>query len=177
MLNKSESIKNLAVALAKFQGEVRNAPKSANNPFFKSKYTPLDVVVDHIRPILEKNGLSYIQSCGGDGALVTVTTLILHESGEWIELEPLALKADKVTAQGAGSAITYARRYALTAAFGIASDEDDDGNAASGNGKPKTHTHLCKDCGSSMTDDIAARTLKAYGRELCVACGKKAAGK
>lgn len=175
MINKSDSIKNLAIALCKFQGEVRNAPKSANNPFFKSKYTPLDVVVDHIRPLLEKNGLSYIQSCGGDGSLVTVTTLIMHSSGEWLETEALTLKASKIDAQGAGSAITYARRYALTAAFGIASDEDDDGNAASGNNHKKAIR--CEVCGTETTEDMANRTYKAYGKKMCKECGIKAAAK
>jgi len=132
-MNKSESIKNISTALSKFQGEVKNPPKSANNPFFKSKYTTLDVLVDTAKPILQSNGLSYIQSCGGDGSNVSLTTLLMHSSGEWIESDALVLKADKQTAQGAGSAITYARRYALAAMLGLASDEDDDGNDASGN--------------------------------------------
>lgn len=132
-MNKSESIKNISTALSKFQGEIKNPPKTANNPFFKSKYTPLDVIVDTAKPLLQSNGLSYIQSCGGDGLNISVTTLLMHISGEWVETDPLTLKADKQTAQGAGSAITYARRYALAAALGLASDEDDDGNGASGN--------------------------------------------
>lgn len=129
-MNKSESIKNFAAAMANFQGEVKNPPKSADNPFYKSKYTTLDVLIDTAKPLLEKNGLSYIQSCSGDGSNITVTTLLMHSSGEWIESDPLVLKADKATAQGAGSAITYARRYALAAVLGLASDEDDDGNNA-----------------------------------------------
>jgi len=84
-MNKSESIKNISTALSKFQGEVKNPPKSANNPFFKSKYTTLDVLVDTAKPILQSNGLSYIQSCGGDGSNVSLTTLLMHSSGEWIE--------------------------------------------------------------------------------------------
>lgn len=136
-MNKSETIKNFAAAMAKFQGEVKNPPKSADNPFFKSKYTTLDVLIDTAKPILNSNGLSYIQSCSGDGANIIVTTLLMHNSGEWIECDPLTLKADKATAQGAGSAITYARRYALAAALGLASDEDDDGNGAEGNSSKK----------------------------------------
>lgn len=135
-MNKSDSIKNFADAMCKFQGEVKNPPKSANNPFFKSKYTPLDVLIDQAKPLLEKNGLSYIQSCSGDGSNIVVVTLLMHSSGEWVESDPLTLKADKATAQGAGSAITYARRYALAANLGLASDEDDDGNGAEGNKKP-----------------------------------------
>lgn len=129
-MNKSESIKSFAEAMAKFHGEVKNPPKTADNPFFKSKYTPLDVIIDTAKPLLNKHGLSYIQSCSGDGQNITVTTLLMHSSGEWVETDPLTLKADKATAQGAGSAITYGRRYALAAALGLASDEDDDGNGA-----------------------------------------------
>lgn len=131
-MRKSESIKNIAVALCKFQEEVKNPKNIANNPYFKSKYAPLDEVVNTIKPLLAKNGLSYIQTPGGDGEHITVTTMLMHSSGEWIESDPLVLKADKATAQGAGSAITYARRYSLCAVLGITSEDDDDGNIASG---------------------------------------------
>lgn len=142
-MNKSESIKNLAIALAKFQAEVKNPPNTANNPFFKSKYAPLSEVLNTTRPILSKHGLSVVQAPSGDGENIVVTTLLLHESGEWIESEPLILKADKPTAQGAGSAITYARRYALSAMLGISSEDDDDGNQAGkqDNEKDRTNTN------------------------------------
>jgi len=132
-MNKSESIANIAMALSLFQGEVSNPKNTANNPFFKSKYCPLNEVINTTRPILAKHGLSVLQSPSGDGEHVVVTTLLMHSSGEWIEGEPLVLKADKVTAQGAGSAISYGRRYALSAILGISSDEDDDANIATGN--------------------------------------------
>lgn len=140
-MNKSESIASLAQALALFQGEVTNPKNTANNPFFKSKYAPLSEVINTSKPILAKHGLSVLQSPSGDGERIIVTTLLMHSSGEWIEGEPLVLKADKVTAQGAGSAISYGRRYALSAILGIASEEEDDGNHASGNnGQGKTET-------------------------------------
>jgi hypothetical protein len=134
-MQKSESIKNIAKALAQFQEEVKNPANTADNPFYKSKYAPLSDVLNGSRPILSKYGLSVLQSpsCAGDaGNSVTLTTLIMHESGEWIESDPLTLKMDKPTAQGAGSAITYARRYALSAMLGVSSEDDDDGNHASG---------------------------------------------
>lgn len=131
-MQKSESIKNIAKALAAFQADVKNPANTETNPFFKSKYAPLSDILNLARPLLSKHGLSVLQSPSGDGQNVTVTTLITHESGEWIESEPLTLKADKATAQGAGSAITYARRYALSAMLGISSEDDDDGNFASG---------------------------------------------
>ena len=128
-MNKSESIKNLAVALSKFQSEVENPKNTADNPFYHSKYAPLQDVLNTVRPLLSKHGLSVIQSPAGDGQSVSITTMLLHESGEWIEFEPLVLKAEKITPQGAGSAITYGRRYALSAVLGISSEDDDDGNS------------------------------------------------
>jgi len=134
-VNKSENITNLAVALAKFQAEVTQPKKTATNPHFRSKYATLDEIINTVKPVLAKHGLSYMQSCGGDGERITITTLLMHESGEWIESEPLVLKADKISPQGAGSAITYGRRYMLSAVLGVASEEDDDGNAAEGGSK------------------------------------------
>lgn len=131
-MKKSETIANLASALSLFQGEVNNPKNTANNPFFKSKYAPLSEVINVTKPILAKNGLSVLQSPSGDGELIVITTLLMHSSGEWIEAEPLFLKADKVTAQGAGSAISYGRRYSLSAILGISSEDDDDGSHASG---------------------------------------------
>ncbi len=129
-MNKSESIKELATALSKFQGEIKNPGNTADNPFFKSKYAPLNEILNVARPILAKNGLSVIQTPSGDGQNIILTTTLIHSSGEWIESPELVLKADKATAQGAGSAITYARRYALSAILGISSEDDDDGNIA-----------------------------------------------
>ena len=185
-MNKSESIKNFASALSKFQGEVRNPPKSADNPFFKSKYTPLDVLIDAAKPVLAANGISYMQSCSGDGMNITVTTLLMHNSGEWVESDPLTLKADKATAQGAGSAITYARRYALAAVLGLASDEDDDGNGASQNKKPEQKKEdqkpgpnqsqfkpNCVNCKKEITEVEHDYSLKKFGKPLCRACQAK----
>lgn len=127
-MNRSESIAKLAQALCLFQGEITNPKNIANNPFFKSKYSPLSEVINVTRPVLAKHGLSVLQSPSGDGEHITITTLLMHSSGEWIEADPLVLKADKVTAQGAGSAISYGRRYSLSAVLGISSEEDDDGS-------------------------------------------------
>ena len=129
-MKKSEEIKELAIALSKFQGEVENPKNIAENPFFRSKYAPLETVLNTVRPILSKHGLSIIQIPSSEGQNVTITTTLIHSSGEWIESVPLSLKMDKVTAQGAGSAITYARRYAVSAILGISSEDDDDGNNA-----------------------------------------------
>jgi len=139
-MKKSESIANIATALCDFQGEITNPKNTQANPFFKSSYSPLSEVINTTRPILAKHGLSVLQSPSGDGEHIIITTLLMHISGEWIEADPLVLKADKITAQGAGSAISYGRRYSLSAILGISSEMEDDGNHASGNNdKPQTN--------------------------------------
>ena len=130
-MNHSESIAKLASALASFQAEVKDPRRDGNNPHFCSKYVQIDGLLDAVRPVLSKHGLSVVQSTGGNGQDISVTTMILHTSGEWIETDALVLKAVKADPQGAGSAVTYGRRYGLSAALGVAWDDDDDGNAAS----------------------------------------------
>lgn len=135
----SESTKNIFKALADFKSEFNQPMKDADNPFFKSKYVPLENVVDVIDETAPKFGLSYLQNLDTrEDGYVGVQTIITHSSGEYIKLDFLYLKPDKATAQGSGSAITYARRYTLSSAFGVASDVDDDGNEASGNRKGKS---------------------------------------
>jgi hypothetical protein len=123
---KSESIKNLAAALVKFQGSMGKIIKGENNPFFKSKYASLSNILDAIQGPLAEAGLSFVQ-LPDDGKL---TTLLMHTSGEWIEAS-YTIRPVKDDPQGWGSAITYARRYSLGAALGLNIDDDDDGNAAS----------------------------------------------
>ena len=128
-MNQSQTIGALAAALAKAQADITGAVKDSANPFFKSKYADLSSVVEAIRLPLSKNGLSYVQLTEpSDKDEVRVETIILHNSGQWIG-STLALPVSKADAQGFGSALTYARRYGLSAAFGVAA-EDDDGNAA-----------------------------------------------
>ncbi len=131
-MNKSESITNLAKALSAFQSEIQNPKNTADNPFYKSKYCPLNDVLNLVRPLLSKHGLSVLQSPSGNGSDIIISSILMHSSGEWIEPDPLILKADKPTAQGAGSAITYGRRYSLSAMLGVSSEDDDDGIHATG---------------------------------------------
>lgn len=130
-MKKSETITELSKAFAKTQKEMKQPLKDANNPFFKSKYVPLENVVEAITESASKNGLSFTQYPSSDEmGNVTVGTLVMHESGEWIEYDPIKMKPVKNDPQSIGSAITYAKRYALSAIFGITSDQDDDGNEA-----------------------------------------------
>ncbi|RAI79698.1 single-stranded DNA-binding protein [Macrococcoides goetzii] len=138
-MNKSESIVEISKALAEFQEKVKQPLKDANNPFFKSKYVPLENVVESITEIAPRLGLSFTQWALNDtNGRIGVATMLMHSSGEYIEFDPVFMKADKETAQGAGALITYLKRYSLSAVFGITSDQDDDGNAASGNKKLAT---------------------------------------
>lgn len=134
-MSKSENIGQLAEALAKAQAEIRHAVKEADNPFFKSKYADLAAVWDAAREPLSKNKLSIAQVVEFDEAGPWLETLLLHASGEWLSSRyPISMGDGKP--QTMGSATTYARRYALSAMVGIAS-EDDDGNSASGRGDTK----------------------------------------
>jgi hypothetical protein len=128
-MNKSEEIKNLAVAMNKAQTEMGGAHKGANNPFFKSKYADLAAVVQAVKEPFANNGLSYVQFPIEDNGRIGVETILMHSSGEWLS-NSFTVNLTKQDAQGAGSAITYCRRYGLQAVAGIPS-EDDDGNAAS----------------------------------------------
>lgn len=131
-MKKSETITEFSKAFAKMQSELEQPLKNANNPFFKSKYVPLENVVSSITKAASKNGLSFTQFPSSDEqGNITVGTIVMHESGEWIEYDPIKMKPAKSDPQGVGSAITYAKRYALSAIFGITSDQDDDGNEAS----------------------------------------------
>lgn len=129
----SSEIGELAKALAAAQGEMTAAAKDASNPHFKSRYATLASVWDAIRGPLSRNGLSVSQvlETPDAGPGVIVRTMLLHSSGQWIASRYVMPIPDKLTPQAVGSAITYARRYALSAIVGIAPDDDDDGNAAS----------------------------------------------
>ncbi|MCC2441809.1 ERF family protein [Bacillus paranthracis] len=137
-MNRSETIAKLAKSLVLFNSEVNKIAKDADNPFFKNNYATLDTIIDEIRPILSKHGLSIMQIPSGDGQNVTLKTLLLHESGEWLESDELTMKPVKNDPQAVGSCITYARRYSLAAFLSLNTGEDDDGNGATyGKDKPK----------------------------------------
>lgn len=127
----SNNITDLAKALALAQAELTNPYNTADNPFFKSKYAPLPDILNLVRPVLTKHGISVVQSPVGEGDKIGIETLLIHASGQYILCEPCYLKPVKSDPQTAGGAITYARRYALNAVLGISGEEDDDGNGAS----------------------------------------------
>lgn len=136
-MNKSEQINELAAALAKAQGAMRSATKDSDNPFFKSKYTSLAAIWNSCREHLSLNGLSVVQTTSNEGDVICVESMLLHSSGQFIS-SILKVKPVKSDIQSIGSAITYARRYALAALIGISSsEEDDDGQEATRQSGPQ----------------------------------------
>lgn len=129
----SAEINEIFAALAKAQGDIRNATKDSANPHFKSRYADLASVSDACRGPLSKNGIAVVQVPHNDGHNIAVTTILGHASGQWISGK-LAVAPAKWDAQGVGSVTTYLRRYALAAMAGVAPGDDDDGEAAVGRG-------------------------------------------
>ena len=120
----SEQINELAAALAKAQGAITGAVKDATNPFFKSSYADLASVWEACRRPLSTNNLAVVQLPSTVAACVTVTTMLIHASGQWIS-GSLSATAKNAEPQSIGSAITYLKRYALQSIVGVASEDDD----------------------------------------------------
>jgi len=130
------TIPGLAADLAKAQLEMHNPAKDAVNPHFKSRYADLASVRNAVLPVLGKYKLSVVQlptECESGPALLTI---LMHSTGEYIQTLML-IRATKSDPQGVGSALTYARRYALQSVAGVAADDDDDGNAGSRQAAPE----------------------------------------
>ena len=127
-MNQSENIETLAAALAKAQGIIANPAFDAVNPHFKNRYATLGAHIDAVRGAFPANGLSVVQAIETpERDRVSLTTRILHSSGQWIESTVSASTGAKV--QEIGSTVTYLRRYALAAIVGIVGEEDDDGES------------------------------------------------
>jgi hypothetical protein len=131
MMNAQTKVEagTLSSAMALAFAEIEAATKSATNPHFKSKYADLGAIIEAIKPPLIKHGLFFTQRCQPAEDGVSVETVLHHSGGEKESLGTLYVPANKRDPQGFGSALTYARRYALQTAFGVPT-EDDDGNAA-----------------------------------------------
>lgn len=127
-MKTSDSIVKISEALVKAHWKLGGVAKTANNPFFKSKYADLASVVEAVKAPLLEQGIIFTQGVHDAEGGVAIETMLLHSSGEWIS-STLRIPATKEDAQGYGSAITYGRRYGLQAICGVPS-EDDDGNAA-----------------------------------------------
>jgi hypothetical protein len=143
-VNKSESIVNLSKALLAFQKVCPAIHKNAENPFYKSRYADLPSILEVINKPLQDAGLSIVQGGGGESnGAIAIDTLLVHTSGEWVESR-LVLPIKEASPQSAGSAVTYARRYSLSAILSLAAD-DDDAEAA------EKHTGATQEAVSSVT--------------------------
>lgn len=172
-METSPSVTEIAKALGQFQYSIGSISKDATNPFFKSKYATLEHIITSTKDALAKNKLTYSQFPDGEG----LTTILMHESGEWIKATMTVHMGAKP--QDQGSALTYARRYALSAVLGIATDEDDDGNAAS-QPAPKKAAPKTTDTRVKAQKDRIITLLKMLGlphatKEECEASVKQAA--
>lgn len=129
----SPTLAPIAKALLIAQGNMDEVFKSSTNPHFRSKYADLPSCINAVKPALQAAGIALLQAAtsSADASVVFVETMFLHESGEWVRSR-LGLRPVKTDPQGAGSAITYGRRYTVLAMCGVAPEEDDDGNRASG---------------------------------------------
>ena len=121
---KSDKVDKLAGALAKAQGEMDGAASKSSNPFFKSSYADLHTVIKSSFPYLSKHGLAVSQGNEIIPNAICVTTTLMHASGQWLRSK-VKLPLSKVDAQGVGAAITYGRRYGLSAMVGVAQYDDD----------------------------------------------------
>lgn len=138
LIETSDNISELAKVLPQAQASMGDVFKNANNPAFRSKYADLAAVVEAVMPALNQHGIALLQPASGlVGDVVKVTTMLLHESGQWVRCTT-TVAVTKRDAHGVGSAITYGRRFGLQSMSGVA-PTDDDGNAASAKpvGAPK----------------------------------------
>jgi hypothetical protein len=161
-------MKQIATALVKAQKAFGPALKTATNPHFRSRYADLAACVEAVMDGLNNNGIAFVQQLTESDTGVIVETVFIHESGEMLNCGKLHVPAVKHDPQGYGSALTYARRYSLMAACGIA-PEDDDGNAASRKVEKKSEVdesvmadHLAAIEATTTQDDLKKAYVKAY---------------
>ena len=153
-MNKSESIAKLSAALVKFHAHMGKVGKDSVNPHFRNRYASLSNIIEAVTPHLNAVGLTVVQMPTVEG----LNTLLLHESGEYISSLSAIASKDPMNPQAVGSAITYARRYALGAVLSLNIDEDDDANAAAtpAPAKPKTLPALTPEDSDKWAKAIAA---------------------
>lgn len=155
---QSENVEALAKALAQAQGELVEAGKTSFNPGFKSKYADLAEVLQTIRPVSSRNGISFVQGLTYSDGHVGVTTRLMHTSGQWLESH-LDVPITKKDPQGVGSGATYGRRYSLASMFGISQD-DDDGNDASSVPKKPAAKKAESQTGTSTSNQVPPETTE-----------------
>lgn len=141
-MKTSNEIGAIAKALAAAQAKMQNPRFDSQNPHFRSKFASLAAVRDAVIPVMAEHGISVTQELTStESGAIACTTILMHESGQWLAYGPLAMRPVKDDPQGRGSASTYAKRYSLQAVAGVVGDEDDDGEAAQSRGKVSPTDH------------------------------------
>ena len=170
-MNKSESIKELAAALAKAQATF-NPIKRTEHVGYDTKggaknynYAPLENIFEACRKALSENGLAVLQPTRIDEPGLVVETVLIHSSGEWIAGE-ICIELNNSNPQAQGSALTYARRYSLSAMLGVASEEDDDAQAATSKPQAKPQTNKEHWCAEHDTAFFKTEKMKSYGHPI-----------
>ena len=160
-MKTSSEIKNVAVAMAKVTAEIQNPLKNQNG--YGYKYATLDSILEKVRPILAKNGLSILQSQEIQESSVVVTTLLMHTSGEWIETRaeaPFTTLKGMNDYQSLGAGSTYLRRYAISSLLNIASEEDTDAVSKQDNySKPQNNPQQPNSQQNSGNGNVDLKTL------------------
>jgi len=175
----SDSIAKLAPALVAVQNDLKAILRDSVNPHFHNQYASLDTIIDSVRPALAKHQLCLVQGASspvsddaGRVSAFAVETMLIHASGEWLSnaaILPLA----KIDPQGAGGAITYGRRYGIAALLALATEEDDDGNTASGRPAAATPRAAAAPTESRSNGKSAPAPAAPSGAEstACPKCG------
>jgi ERF superfamily len=166
-------MKQIATALVKAQKAFGPALKTATNPHFRSRYADLSACVEAVIDALNDNGIAMIQKCYDCNTGIMIETVFIHESGEMLECGILQVPASKQDPQGYGSALTYARRYSLMAACGIA-PEDDDGNAAMkkpATKETKANENVMRDHLTNISESNTLEVLQERFKEAYKAAG------
>jgi hypothetical protein len=166
-MTHSTEIDQLSASLVALGAEISNPTNSAINPFHKNRYAPLNDMLNYLRPLLAKHGLTVAQIVTGAAGEIGVETTVLHRSGQYISSVatiPIAAQKGSSLAQVAGSTISYIRRYAIAAALNIASEDDDDGNAGlhQSSPAPRSQPVPVQGISKAMTDELKA-ILSALG--------------
>jgi len=167
-MNSSEQVNELAKALKDAQSEFRPVPKSGRNPHLGNAYATLDDVIATVREPLASNGLAYTQMLTDNGAGPALTTMLMHESGQWLAstvgIDVMADHRGVNALQAFGASLTYMKRYALSAMLGVSSDEDDDASSYSGSGATRQQTATSAPGASNVSVEEARATTVNFGK-------------
>jgi hypothetical protein len=179
-MNKSDSIASLSKALVLAQSKFPQVNFNSTNPYYNSSYADLGAVIETAKPIMAECGLAVSQLVEGENSHVGITTMLLHESGEFISSFVTIPVEGKNIAQESGKAITYLRRYALSAILGLFSDADNDGNdvhktdqkAPEKKAEPKSESLSDETLYDCMNSKVIELFAKSWNTEKAAAAGE-----